>query len=126
MGAAVFPDETEARGVRKITSAAGRIHKAPKDHVIVATLEKGTEVSLVAQLGDWFRIRFTDPASKLRRQGWIYELNFAGPRRKSCPEGWTHHDSDGGWCDRECKASRECRAIAGYKCSGTMCFYATP
>jgi hypothetical protein len=126
MGAATFFDEVEMRGLRKITVDAARVHKAPKDKTILATLAKGTEVSLVAQLGEWCRVRYTDPGSQIRRQGWIFETTFAGPRRKSCPDGWTHHDGDGGWCDRECKTNRDCRGIAGYKCSGTLCFYAGP
>lgn len=124
MGAATFIDESEARGLRKITVAAARVHKAPKDQNILATLPHGTEVTLSAQLGDWYRVRYTDPNLQIRRQGWLYETTFAGPKRKTCPDNWSHHDNDGGWCDRECKTNRDCKAIPGYKCSGTMCFYA--
>lgn len=124
MGTKTFVDENPTRGIRKITSGAAKVHKAPKDHDVIATLPKGTEVSLVAEIFDWYRIRYTDPNTGIRRQGWVYVINFAGPRQKSCPVGWTHHPQDGGWCDRECVRNTDCRALKGYKCSGTMCFYA--
>jgi hypothetical protein len=125
MGTKTFIDETPMRGIRKITVAAAKVHKAPKDQNIVATLQRGTEISLVASIyEDWLRIRFTDPNTGIRRQGWIYVTTFAGPKTKSCPANWTFHPQDGGWCDRECTKNTDCKAIKGYKCSGTLCFYA--
>ncbi len=124
MGAKTYPDENPIKGIRRITSGAAKVHKAPRDQNIIATLPKGTEVSLVAELTNWYRIRYTDPNTLIRRQGWIYVTTFAGPRTKSCPNGWTHHEEDGGWCDRECTKNTDCKALKGYKCSGTLCFYA--
>jgi hypothetical protein len=125
MGTKTFIDETPMRGIRKITVAAAKVHKAPKDQNIVATLQRGTEISLVASIyEDWLRIRFTDPNTGIRRQGWIYVTTFAGPKTKSCPANWTYHPQDGGWCDRECNKNTDCKAIKGFKCSGTLCFYA--
>ncbi|MBI2394271.1 MAG: SH3 domain-containing protein [Deltaproteobacteria bacterium] len=124
MGAKTFPDENPMRGIRRITAAAARVRKAPKTGDIIATLPKGTEVSLVAEIFDWYRVRYNDPNTDVRRQGWIYVTTFAGPRMKTCPTGWTHHDQDGGWCDRECTKNTDCKALKGYKCSGTLCFYA--
>ncbi|MGZ3473624.1 MAG: hypothetical protein ACXWUG_04320, partial [Polyangiales bacterium] len=125
MGTKTFIDETPMRGIRKITVAAAKVHKAPKDQNIVATLPRGTEISLVASIyEDWLRIRFTDPNTSIRRQGWIYASTFAGPKTKTCPAGWTWHQQDGGWCDRECNKNTDCKAIKGFKCSGTLCFYA--
>lgn len=124
MGAKTYPDENPIKGIRRITSAAAKVHKAPRDANIIATLPKGTDISLVAELTDWYRVRYNDPNTNIRRQGWIYVTTFAGPRMKSCPTGWTHHDQDGGWCDRECTKNTDCKALKGYKCSGTLCFYA--
>ncbi len=124
LGTKAYPDENPARGIRKITSAAAKVRKAPKGGDVIATLPKGTEVSLVAEIFDWYRVRYSDPNTGQRRQGWVYVVNFAGPRTKTCPLGWTWHPQDGGWCDRECTKNTECKAIKGYKCSGTMCFYA--
>lgn len=124
MGTKTYPDENPMKGIRRITSAAAKVHKAPRDQNIIATLPKGTEISLVAELTDWYRVRYSDPNTSIRRQGWIYVTTFAGPRMKSCPVGWTHHDQDGGWCDRECTKNTDCKALKGYKCSGTLCFYA--
>ena len=69
-------------------------------------------------------VKFTDPNSQQWRQGWIYIINFVGPRQKSCPVDWTHHDQDGGWCDRDCSKNTDCKALKGYKCGGTRCFFA--
>ncbi len=124
LGTKTYPDENPIKGIRRITSAAAKVHKAPRDQSIIATLPKGTKISLVAELTDWFRVRYTDPNTQIRRQGWIYVTTFAGPRMKNCPNGWTHHDQDGGWCDRECNKNTDCKALKGYKCSGTLCFYA--
>ena len=126
MGTKTYFEELPAKGIRKITSNAAKVHKAPKDGNSITSLPKGTEVSLVAQYLDWYRVRYSDPGTGVWRQGWIYVINFAGPRMKSCPEGWLHHDQDGGWCERECTKNTDCKAIPGYKCSGTGCFYATP
>ena len=124
MGAKTYPDENPIKGIRRITSAGAKVHKAPRDANILATLPKGADISLVAELSNWYRIRYTDPNTQIRRQGWIYVTTFAGPRQKTCPSGWTHHEEDGGWCDRECTKNTDCRALKGYKCSGTLCFYA--
>jgi len=124
MGTKTYPDETPARGIRKITSNAAKVHKAPKDGTAITSLQKGTEVSLVAEYMDWYRIRYTDPVTTQRRQGWIYIINMIGPRMKTCPVDWTHHDQEGGWCDRECTKNTDCKALKGFKCSGTRCFYA--
>jgi hypothetical protein len=124
LGAKTYPDENPMRGIRKITSAAAKVHKAPKDNNVIALLPKGTEISLVAEIMDWYRVRYSDPNTNVRRQGWIYVTTVAGPRMKTCPVNWTHHDQDGGWCDRECTKSTDCKALKGYKCSGTLCFYA--
>jgi hypothetical protein len=124
MGAKTYPDENPVRGVRRITSNGAKVHKAPKDNNVIALLQKGTEVSLVAEVFDWYRVRYNDPNTNVWRQGWIYVTTFAGPRMKNCPVGWTHHDQDGGWCDRECTKNTDCKALKGYKCSGTLCFYA--
>ncbi len=124
LGAKTYPDENPIKGVRKITSAAAKVHKAPKDNNVIALLPKGTEISLVAEIMDWYRVRYTDPNTNVRRQGWIYITTVAGPRMKTCPVNWTHHDQDGGWCDRECTKNTDCKALKGYKCSGTLCFYA--
>ncbi len=124
MGAATFMEELPAKGMRRITAAAARVHKAPKDGGSIATLTKGTEVWLVAEFLDWYRVKYIDPNTQVARQGWIYGVNFAGPRMKVCPTGWSLHDQDGGWCDRECKRNTDCKAIKGYKCSGDRCFYA--
>lgn len=124
LGAKTYPDENPMRGIRFITSAAAKVHKAPKDNNIIALLPKGTEVSLAAEIMDWYRVRYTDPNTQVRRQGWIYITTVAGPRMKTCPVNWTHHDQDGGWCDRECTKNTDCKALKGYKCSGTLCFYA--
>jgi len=123
-GAKTYPDENPMRGIRKITSAAAKVHKAPKDNNIIALLPQGTEISLVAEIMDWYRVRYTDPNTNVRRQGWIYITTVAGPRMKTCPVNWTHHDQDGGWCDRECTKNTDCKALKGFKCSGTLCFYA--
>jgi len=124
LGAKTYPDENPMRGIRKITSAAAKVHKVPKDNNIIALLPKGTEISLVAEIMDWYRVRYSDPNTGVRRQGWIYITTVAGPRMKTCPTNWTHHDQDGGWCDRECTKNTDCKALKGYKCSGTLCFYA--
>lgn len=124
LGAKTYPDENPVRGIRRITSNGAKVHKAPKDNNIIAVLQRGTEVSLVAEVFDWYRVRYNDPNTDVRRQGWIYVTTMAGPRMKSCPVGWTHHDQDGGWCDRECTKNTDCKALKGYKCSGTLCFYA--
>lgn len=124
LGTKTYQDENPIKGIRRITSAAAKVHKAPRDQNIIATLPKGTDVSLVAELTDWYRVRYNDPNTNIRRQGWIYVTTFAGPRSKTCPVGWTHHDQDGGWCDRECTKNTDCKALKGYKCSGTLCFYA--
>lgn len=123
MGAKTYPDENPARGLRKITSNGAKVHKAPKDQTVIAVLPKGAEISLVAEIFDWYRVRYNDPNTDARRQGWIYVTTFAGPRMKTCPEGWTHHEQDGGWCDRDCTKNTDCKALKGYKCSGTLCFY---
>lgn len=123
MGAKTFPDENPMRGIRKITSNGAKVHKAPKDQTVIAVLPKGAEISLVAEIFDWYRVRYNDPNTDARRQGWIYVTTFAGPRMKTCPEGWTHHEQDGGWCDRECTKTTDCKALKGFKCSGTLCFY---
>lgn len=124
LGAKTYPDENPVRGIRRITSNGAKVHKAPKDNNVIALLQKGTEVSLVAEIFDWYRVRYNDPNTNVRRQGWIYVTTFAGPRMKTCPVGWIHHDQDGGWCDRECTKNTDCKALKGYKCSGTLCFYA--
>lgn len=124
MGAKTYPDENPVRGIRRITSNGAKVHKAPKDNNVIAVLQRGTEISLVAEIFDWYRVRYNDPNTNVRRQGWIYVTTFAGPRMKTCPVGWTHHDQDGGWCDRECTKNTDCKALKGYKCSGTLCFYA--
>jgi hypothetical protein len=51
-----YPDENPMRGIRKITSAAAKVHKAPKDNNVIALLPKGTEVSLAAEIMDWYRV----------------------------------------------------------------------
>lgn len=124
MGTKTYPDENPIKGIRRITSAGAKVHKAPRDANIIATLPKGTEIALVAELTNWYRIGYTDPNTLIRRQGWIYVTTFAGPRMKTCPNNWTHHEEDGGWCDRECTKNTDCKALKGYKCSGTLCFYA--
>ena len=124
MGTRTFTEELPARGTRKITSAAAKVHKAPKDGAALTSLPKGTEVSLVAEYLDWYRVRYSDPNTQQRRQGWIYVINFVGPRQKTCPADWTRHDQDGGWCDRECSKNTDCKGLKGYQCSGSRCFYA--
>jgi hypothetical protein len=125
LGAKTYPDENPIKGIRRITSNGAKVHKAPKDNNVIALLQRGTEVSLVAEIFDWYRVRYNDPNTNVRRQGWIYVTTFAGPRMKNCPVGWTHHDQDGGWCDKECTKNTDCKALKGYKCSGTLCFYAS-
>ncbi|GAC1580556.1 MAG: hypothetical protein NVS3B20_11390 [Polyangiales bacterium] len=124
LGTKTFQEENPMKGVRRVTSNAAKVHKAPRDGAAIASLQKGTEVSLVAEYLDWYRVRYFDPNTQQRRQGWIYLINFLGPRTKSCPTGWTHHEQDGGWCERECSKSTDCKAMKGYKCSGSVCFYA--
>ena len=87
-------------------------------------LSVAATVWLVARLFDWYRIRFVDPSTEQARQGWIFITNVIGPRRKTCPEDWIWHDQYGGWCEKECSRTTDCKAIPGYKCSGTGCFYA--
>lgn len=123
-GTKTFMDETPMKGFRKITASAAKVRKAPKDGEIIATLPKGTEVTLAAEIFNWYRVRFTDPVTSQRRQGWIYITTVAGPRMKTCPPGWTWHPEDNGWCDKECTKNTDCKALKGYKCSGTLCFYA--
>lgn len=123
-GTKTFMDETPMKGFRRITASAAKVRKAPKDGEIIATLPKGTDVSLVAEIFNWYRVRFTDPVTQQRRQGWIYITTVAGPRMKTCPPGWTSHPEDNGWCDKECTKNADCKALKGYKCSGTLCFYA--
>ena len=124
LGTKAYPEENPMRGFRKITVSAAKVRKAPKDGDVIATLPKGTEVWLVAEIFNWYRVRYSDPVTQQRRQGWIYLTTVAGPRSKSCPPNWTWHPEDGGWCDRECTKNADCKAIKGYKCSGTLCFYA--
>ncbi|MBL8720611.1 MAG: SH3 domain-containing protein [Myxococcales bacterium] len=123
-GTKTFMDETPMKGFRRITASAAKVRKAPKDGEIIATLPKGSDVSLVAEIFNWYRVRFTDPVTQQRRQGWIYITTVAGPRMKTCPPGWTSHPEDNGWCDKECTKNADCKALKGYKCSGTLCFYA--
>ena len=123
-GTKTFMDETPMKGFRRITASAAKVRKAPKDGEIITTLPKGTDVSLVAEIFNWYRVRFTDPVTQQRRQGWIYITTVAGPRMKTCPPGWTSHPEDNGWCDKECTKNADCKALKGYKCSGTLCFYA--
>ncbi len=124
LGTKTFPDEEPQRGFRYVTSTAAKVHKAPKDGMAFLSIPRGTQVFLIAKLYDWYRIRFVDPSSGNARQGWIYQTNVAGPPMKSCPEGWTHHDTDGGWCERECSKNTDCKGLPGWKCSGNGCFYA--
>ncbi|GAC1544536.1 MAG: hypothetical protein NVS3B10_08690 [Polyangiales bacterium] len=124
LGAKTFADETAESGFRYVTAAAAKVHKAPKDGKAFVSLPKGTQVWLVARLFDWYRVRFVDPSTEQARQGLIYLTTGVGPRRKDCPEGWIWHDQDGGWCERECSRNTDCKALPGYKCSGTGCFYA--
>jgi hypothetical protein len=124
-GAKKLDDEFPVKGVRKITTTNANVHRAPKDGVTMTVLPKGTEVKLVAQYFDWYRVRYTDPQTGEKRQGWVYLINFLGPRRKSCPEGWTYHFlEDGGWCEKECSKKTDCKGLNNYKCSGGQCYYA--
>jgi hypothetical protein len=123
-GVKKLDDEVPAKGKRKITVTDANVHRAPKDGVTMTTLSKGTEIQLVAQYFDWYRVKFTDPATGKKAQGWVYVTNFIGPRRKSCPESWTYHyDKDGGWCERECTKKADCKGLKDYKCSGGSCYY---
>lgn len=124
LGTKTYPDENPMKGIRKVTSAAAIVRKAPRNGDVIGTLPKGTEISLVGEIYDWYRVRYSDPNTGVWRQGWVYMMNFVGPRMKTCPTGWTWHPQDGGWCDRECTKNTDCKGIKGYKCSGTMCFYA--
>lgn len=124
LGTKTFPDETPESGFRYVTSEAAKVHKAPKDGKAFVSLQRGTQVWLVARLYDWYRIRFVDPSTEQPRQGWIFMSNVLGPPRKTCPEDWIWHDQYGGWCEKECTRNTDCKAIPGYKCSGTGCFYA--
>ena len=124
LGTKTFPDEVPESGFRYVTSDAGKVHKAPKDGKAFVSLQKGTQVWLVARLYDWYRIRFVDPSTEQPRQGWIFITNVIGPRRKTCPEDWIWHDQYGGYCEKECQRTTDCKSIPGYKCSGTGCFYA--
>lgn len=117
-------DEFPVKGKRKITVTNANVHRAPKDGVTMTTIAKGTEVRLIAQYFDWYRVSFTDVMTGKKAQGWIYLTNFLGPRRKSCPESWTYHYlEDGGWCERECSKKNDCKALKDYKCSGGSCYY---
>ncbi len=117
-------DEFPAKGKRKITVTNANVHRSPKDGVTMTTLAKGTEVRLIAQYLDWYRVSFADVTTGKKAQGWIYVTNFLGPRRKSCPESWTYHfNADGGWCERECSKKNDCKALKDYKCSGGSCYY---
>jgi hypothetical protein len=117
-------DEFPVKGKRKITVTNANVHRSPKDGVTMTTIAKGTEVRLIAQYFDWYRVSFTDVTTGKKAQGWIYLTNFLGPRRKSCPESWTYHYlEDGGWCERECSKKNDCKALKDYKCSGGSCYY---
>jgi hypothetical protein len=124
LGTKTFPDEVPESGFRYVTSDAAKVHKSPKDGMAFVSLQKGTQVWLVARLFDWYRIRFVDPGTEQARQGWIFITNVIGPRRKTCPEDWIWHDQYGGYCEKQCDKTTDCKAIPGYKCSGTGCFYA--
>jgi hypothetical protein len=117
-------DEFPVKGKRKITVTNANVHRAPKDGVTMATIAKGTEVHLIAQYFDWYRVSYVDVLTGKKAQGWIYVTNFIGPRRKSCPAEWTYHfDKDGGWCERECTKKTDCKALKDYKCSAGSCYY---
>lgn len=117
-------DEFPVKGKRKISVTNANVHRAPKDGVTMATVPKGTEVHLIAQYFDWYRVSYVDVFTGKKAQGWIYGTNFLGPRRKSCPESWTYHfDKDGGWCERECSKKADCKGLKDYKCSGGSCYY---
>ena len=124
MGTKTYPDEEPVSGFRYVTSDAAKVHKAPKDGKAFLSLQRGSQVWLLGRYFDWYRIKFEDPSLGVVRQGWIFHLNVVGPRMKSCPESWIHHDEDGGWCERECTKNTDCKALSGWKCSGTGCFYA--
>ena len=123
-GVKKLDDEVPVKGKRRITVGDANVHRAPKDGVMMLTLPKGTEVKLIAQYLDWYRVSFVDPQTGKKAQGWIYVTNFIGPRRKSCPETWTYHyDKDGGWCERECSKKNDCKGLKDYRCSGGSCYY---
>ncbi len=123
-GVKKLDDEVPVKGKRKITVDDANVHRAPKDGVMMLTLPKGTEIKLIAQYLDWYRVSFLDPQTGKRAQGWVYVTNFIGPRRKSCPETWTYHyDKDGGWCERECSKKGDCKGLKDYRCSGGSCYY---
>ena len=124
MGTKTYPDEEPQTGFRYVTSDAAKVHKAPKDGKAFVSLQRGTQVWLLGRYYDWYRIKFEDPSLGVVRQGWIYFLNVVGPKMKTCPESWIHHDDNGGWCERECNKNTDCKALPGWKCSGTGCFYA--
>lgn len=127
LGVAVLTGETETRGIRKITVPAAIVRKAPRTGEPIATVPKGTEIHLVAEFTDWYRVTFLDPVRNVHRYGWVHSFNFAGPQVTQCPANWEFHRqgaSNTGWCDRECKRNTDCKDMRGYKCSGSRCFFA--
>jgi hypothetical protein len=124
MGTKTYPDEEPQSGFRYVTSDAAKVHKAPKDGKAFVSLQRGSQVWLLGRYYDWYRIKFEDPSLGVVRQGWIFFTNVIGPKMKTCPESWIHHDDNGGWCERECTKNTDCKALPGWKCSGTGCFYA--
>ncbi len=130
-GTKTFMDETPMKGFRRITASAAKVRKAPKDGEIITTLPKGTDVSLVAEIFNWYRVRFTDPVTQQRRQGWIYITTVAGPRMKTCPRGGpaTLRTTAGATrsAPRTPTARRSRATSAAGRCASTRpteCFYA--
>ncbi len=127
-----FPDETKLDNVVATTERAQSAREVPTTGKVIATLNKGTRVTEIAQRDKYFLVVFDDPKNaSTKLMGWIHQDAFtaatvtdagdagtsdAGAALK-CAAGETQLFGDAPFCGKTCAKDADC--ASGQVCKGT-------